>query len=78
MRKQDGHFWEKETAIPKKEKDDEEDSVIPYLLKAAGQAYRTQRVYNSVANIVQGFLAGVSVMLTIFSFNLNAEVAFSQ
>ncbi|CAL2051228.1 unnamed protein product [Caenorhabditis brenneri] len=72
-----GRFWNKEKFDSPKDLIDskkEEDSVIPYLLKAPGQAYRTQRAYNQIANIVQGFLAGVTVMLAIFSFNLEADV----
>ncbi|NAW06214.1 hypothetical protein FGF99_25235 [Salmonella sp. gx-f8] len=72
-----GKFWNRDKFdSPKKdaEKKQDEDSVIPFLLKAPGQAYRTQRVYNQIANIIQGFLAGISVMLAIFSFNLEPEV----
>ncbi|KAF1748784.1 hypothetical protein GCK72_025251 [Caenorhabditis remanei] len=72
-----GRFWDKdkfESPIIIKPKKKEKESIIPYLLKAPGQAFRTQRVYNQLANIIQGFLAGITVMLAIFSFNLDAYV----
>uniref|UniRef100_A0A1I7TR79 Conserved plasma membrane protein n=1 Tax=Caenorhabditis tropicalis TaxID=1561998 RepID=A0A1I7TR79_9PELO len=70
-----GRFWDREKfESPKKVEHIQEESVIPFLLKAPGQAYRTQRIFNQVSNIVQGFLAGITVMLSIFSFNLEADV----
>ncbi|CAO4386541.1 unnamed protein product [Caenorhabditis nigoni] len=73
-----GLFWDtKEPVKAKREEKKEEDSIIPHILKAPGQAFRAQRAYNQVANIVQGFLAGVTVMLSIFSFNLDAYVLLS-
>uniref|UniRef100_A0A8R1DSS9 Uncharacterized protein n=1 Tax=Caenorhabditis japonica TaxID=281687 RepID=A0A8R1DSS9_CAEJA len=76
-----GMFWGKLSIHQNSQKnvgdDDDEDSVIPYLLRAPGIAFRTQRAYNQVANIIQGFLAGITVMLAIFSFNLDPDVLLS-
>ncbi|CAI2355929.1 unnamed protein product [Caenorhabditis sp. 36 PRJEB53466] len=74
-----GRFWGRKTFDEPKpdKKQDDEDSVIPYLLRAPGQAFRFQRIYNQIANIIQGFLAGISVMLTIFAFNLEPDVLLS-